>query len=79
MPRRKFTIPDEVILIYHDPDNKQNSIVLRYFEGDIPNWVADVDIPMRDIEMIESRSAGKAFKKILEDVPPGPPIPPGPP
>ncbi len=65
MPRRRFATPDEVILIYHDPDNEQNNIVLRYFEGDIPDWLADVDIPVRDINLINDRRQGKGFKEIL--------------
>ena len=67
MPRRKFTTPDEVILIYYDPDNDNNNIVLRYHEADIPEWLANLDIPSKDVNLITSRTQGKRFKKVLED------------
>ncbi len=71
MPKKKFSVPDEVVLIYHDPDNKQNNIVLRYFAGDIPKWISHIDIPTRDVNLINDRRQGKNFKSIIEDVPPG--------
>jgi len=70
MPRRRFTKPDEVVLIYYDPDDENNNIVMRYFEGDIPNWVSHINMPVRDINSINARTQGKRFKTIIEDVPP---------
>ena len=70
MPKKKFSTPDEVVLIYYDPDNKQNNIVLRYFADDIPKWLSHIDIPTRDVNLITERRLGKNFKSIIEDVPP---------
>ncbi len=65
MPLRKFNVPDEVILIYYDPDDESNSVVLRYFADDIPDWIADIQIPVRDEQLVNERRKGKRFREII--------------